>query len=238
MKLTEEEDQLLKQYLLKILKYRETYDELYDHIITALSHKTTITSFEETIADILTDDFGGYDNLTKLEKAYKKVAVRDTVRLFLIYFIGYFKFPKLLFTVAGIVMIYYFTQHVQLKESYLSSIGLAMACSPWIYYGAKRIKLQKENKKAGHVFNPLIFKPTSNEYLIYQISCFPICFWVGDLFNSWNRYSNKSGPIETAFCLIIFALYALSLMKLYRDSLARIRTDIILITDKFLHNVK
>jgi hypothetical protein len=73
MKLTEQEDQFLKQYLSKVLKYRETYDELYDHIITALSHRATITSFEETIADIISDDFGGPGNLLKLEKASKGV---------------------------------------------------------------------------------------------------------------------------------------------------------------------
>ena len=82
MKLTEQEDQFLKQYLSKRLKYRETYDELYDHIITALSHKITITSFEEAIADIIRDDFGGPGNLMELETASKKAAVKDTVRLF------------------------------------------------------------------------------------------------------------------------------------------------------------
>jgi hypothetical protein len=233
MKLTEQEDQFVKQYLSKILKYRETYDELYDHIVTALSHKTSITSFEQSVYDIVTDDFGGYDNLMKLEKASKKVAVKDTIGLFLIYFTGYFKFPKLVYTVAGIVMIYYFAPHVQLKLWTVLGNCLVMIVFPQLYYFALMIKkfafLQKRDKKG------YVFKPTFKLNVIAAMGTLPIwiyllCDFLSPIYLSFWRSPH---PVLLTSFLIISVLYALSLMKLYRD-IAISRTYIILATDKIL----
>ena len=237
MKLTGQEDQLLKQYLSKILKYRETYDELYDHIITALSHKTTITSFEETIADIIRDDFGGPDNLIKLEKASKKAAVEDTVRLFLISFIGYFKFPKLSYTVVGAGMTYYFTLHVQLNLWNLRAIGLTMMVLPMIYTFTRSVKMyafvQKEDIKAGRVFNRHKFnrpkiKPSltsSAINVIVTIPCLPLMLphlWLPMIYY----------PVFVTLFLLFYALYNLSLARFYRNDLARTKA-IILAAYKF-----
>ncbi|WP_183580461.1 hypothetical protein HDF18_25915 [Mucilaginibacter sp. X5P1] len=236
MRLTEQEDQLLKQYLSKILKYRETYDELYDHIITALSHKTTITSFEQTIYDIITDDFGGHDNLMKLEKASKRAAFKDTIRLFLISFIGYFKFPKLLYTVVGAGMTYYFTLHVQLSLWNLRTIGLTMMVLPAIYTFARSVKMyafvQKEDIKAGrdfnrHKFNRPKIKPSltgSATIVILTIAALPLMFphlWLPMIYY----------PVFVTLFLLFCALYNLSLARFYRNDLARTRA-IILAADK------
>jgi hypothetical protein len=233
MKLTEQEDQLLKQYLSKILKYRETYDELYDHVVTALSHKTTITSFEQSVYDIITDDFGGYDNLMKLEKASKKMAIKDTIKGFLIYFTGYFKFPKLLYTVAGIVMVYYFTLYFQLTLWTVQAICPAMICFPQLYYFVTLIKefafLQKRDKKG------YVFKPAFKLNVIAAIGTLPV--WIFLPFTYWLppiylSFWHSPHPVFVTSFLMTSVLYALSLMKLYRD-IAISRTHIILAVDKF-----
>ena len=233
MKPTEQEDQLLKQYLSKTLKYRETYDELYDHVVTALSHKTTITSFEQSVYDIITDDFGGYDNLMKLEKASKKVAIKDTIKGSLIYFTGYFKFPKLLYTVAGIVMVYYFTLNVQLTLWTVLAICLTMICFPQLYYFAMSIKkfafLQKRDKKG------YVFKPTFKLNIIAAMGTLPV--WIYVLCSYWSppiylSFWRDPDPVLVTSLIMISILYALSLMKLYRD-IAISKTYIILAVDKF-----
>jgi hypothetical protein len=233
MKLTKQEDLLLKQYLCKTLKYRETYDELYDHIVTALSHKTTITSFEQTVYDIITDDFGGYDNLMKQERTSKKVAIKDTIRGFLIYFTDYFKFPQLVYTVAGIAMLYYFTLHVQLTLWTVHAICISMICFPQLYYFAMIIKnyafLQKRDKKW------YVFKPTLKLNVIAAMGVLPVCifmpltYWLPPAYLSFWR--NPNSIFVTSY-LMISVLYALSLMKLYRD-IAISRIHIILATYKF-----
>jgi hypothetical protein len=233
MKLTEQEDQLLKQYLSKILKYRETYDELYDHIVTALSHKTTIISFEQSVYDIITDDFGGYDNLIKLEKASKKMAVKDTIGLFLIYFTGYFKFPKLVYTVAGIIMVYYFTLNVQLTLFTVLAICSTMIFFPLLYYFAMKIKmhsfLQKRDKKE------YVFKPLFKLNIITTVAALPVLinflctYWLPPIYLSFWHNPN---PVFVTSLIMISVLYALSLMKLYRDMTIS-RTHIILAVDKF-----
>jgi hypothetical protein len=232
MKLTEQEDQFLKQYLSKVLKYRETYDELYDHIITALSHRTTITSFEETIADIISDDFGGPGNLPKLEKASKKAASKDTIRLFLISFISYFKFPKLLYTVAGTIMTYYFTLHIQLNLWNLRAIGWTMMVLPVIYTFARSVKmyafLQKEDIKAGrdfnrHRFNRPKIKPSLTGSAINVIVAIPsLPLMLPHLWLPLIYY-----PVFVTSFLLFYALYNLSLARFYRNDLTRTRAYVL-----------
>jgi len=236
MKLTGQEDQFLKQYLSKILKYRETYDELYDHIITALSHKTTITSFEQTVYDIITDDFGGHDNLMKLEKAFRKAAIKGTIRLFLIYFIGYFKFPKLLYTIAGIVMTYYFTLYVQLTLSTLEVICIPIVFLPGLYCSVKYLKTYNfVRKKAGRVFNPPTIKPQLKAGALPILSLFPYFAFLILINFEWVDELDFYNPhtVLTTLGLSICALYGLSLMKLRIDDFEINRTKIILAADKF-----
>jgi len=72
MKLTEQQDIYLKEYLRKALKYRETYNEVYDHMLTALTNKTGDAPFEQIVDEIIRYDFGGRDSLAMLEVAAKK----------------------------------------------------------------------------------------------------------------------------------------------------------------------
>jgi hypothetical protein len=67
MKPTEQEKQWLKEYLYQALTYRETFDEVYDHILLALEHKEAQPFFESTVYQIIDEDFGGSINMLNME---------------------------------------------------------------------------------------------------------------------------------------------------------------------------
>ncbi|MDN3586404.1 hypothetical protein QWY86_07005 [Pedobacter aquatilis] len=71
MKLNVAEKQVLRDYIFNEPKYRETYNELYDHLINALSDSDELFSIE-LVAKIINEDFGGFINIRNREEAYQK----------------------------------------------------------------------------------------------------------------------------------------------------------------------
>ncbi len=68
MKLDARQDELLKHYLRKVFLYRETYEEVYDHMISALEERPYTVSFQYAVNDIIRRDFGGHNNLSVIAK--------------------------------------------------------------------------------------------------------------------------------------------------------------------------
>lgn len=58
MKPTLQQGEILKKYLREALLYRETYEEVYDHVLTSLAQKSEESSFQNAVNEILNDDFG------------------------------------------------------------------------------------------------------------------------------------------------------------------------------------
>jgi len=93
MNLNEQEDRLLRRYLNNTMQYRETQQEVYDHIVSALeSRKQLPEDFGEAVTNIIREDFGGQAKLAKLEKTARwsatKSLMKRQIRLVGSYFAG------------------------------------------------------------------------------------------------------------------------------------------------------
>jgi len=75
MKPNDEQVIAIRQYLDKHLKYKETEDELFDHIVTALEHAPVELSLGEAMNHII-KDIGGLKGIAKIEKTAKITAIR------------------------------------------------------------------------------------------------------------------------------------------------------------------
>jgi hypothetical protein len=71
MRLTEEQKAEIRDYIVTVPKFRETYNELYDHILNALEDSETTFSIDEVIA-VVNRDFGGFNEIVYQEKIYQK----------------------------------------------------------------------------------------------------------------------------------------------------------------------
>ncbi|MES2376152.1 MAG: hypothetical protein V4553_06230 [Bacteroidota bacterium] len=80
MKPTKQEKQWLKDYLYQTMEYRETYEEVYDHILLALENEPRPEFFEGSVMKIITDDFGSNNALYELERSCKYTAERDSIQ--------------------------------------------------------------------------------------------------------------------------------------------------------------
>jgi hypothetical protein len=129
MKPTELQLKVLQEYLHKILSYRETYEEIYDHILSALEYQPDSISFEEAINTVIKNDFGSPKNLLKIEKAVKDALVKETIGTYMKYFIYYFKVPGLLYTlVVALLSLYFFSQMRFEPTGIVSIVAVVILC--------------------------------------------------------------------------------------------------------------
>ncbi|WP_131539042.1 hypothetical protein [Pedobacter nototheniae] len=95
MVLTAQQTQKLKDYIFSASKYRETYNEIYDHILNALADQNEPYSIE-LVSRIVHNDFGDFKEIRKQERLYQQQINKKYARLFRLEIANSFKWPGLL----------------------------------------------------------------------------------------------------------------------------------------------
>lgn len=103
---TPEQKQWLKEYLYEALSYRETYDEVYDHILLALENKPAQEFFESNVYQIIDEDFGGSINMLNMEVDCKTVTDKEVKTQYWRTFISWFTTPLVAYTAAIFVFLF------------------------------------------------------------------------------------------------------------------------------------
>jgi len=84
MKPTESQEALIGQILHRFVKYKDAYDEVYDHVLSSLEDFPDNIRFADAVHRIIEDDLGGADGLKALEKHRIWFAIREFVKEYLI----------------------------------------------------------------------------------------------------------------------------------------------------------
>jgi len=216
MKLTDEQDKYLQTYLRKALKYRETYHEVYDHMLVALTNSNPDVPFEASIEIIINTDFGGSANLPKLEQDAKRAAAKRMVISFLKHFISPLKFPKLLYTVAAVVAFYYFAAHVPLPRVFLFGVFILSIIVPvFVVFSGSRevfdVLRDSEPDKMREVF--LTHKKSLKDDTIGKLTGLPVLAFI--IASIWHG----TGTVFITSFVFFFVLYALSIIQLYKEDM-------------------
>jgi hypothetical protein len=124
MKPDQQQIKVLQDYLHETLTYREAYEEIYDHILTALEHQPDNISYQDAINNIIRNDFGDHKNLLKIEKVNKAALVKESLNKYVSFFLSYFTFPRVIYTAIYGLLIYYFLTRVNLGMVVMVSILL------------------------------------------------------------------------------------------------------------------
>ena len=214
MKPTAEQDILLKAYLREVLRYRDTYEEVYDHVLTALAHNTYSGTMEEAVNQILRVDFGGYDQLRKMESKARAAALNDGIKRYLRFFWSYFKWPALPFTLCFAVLVYFTLAQVKLQPMVLGGIFGVIIFTPAIL-SLRRFYV------AGYVFRDI--KKSVRDDVFARIAVVPtrlfVVFGLAVIINmdkGRDVWQYVSAPVLTLL-YVLSGIYLLALVNLYRD---------------------
>ncbi len=144
MEITPKQKQEVKDWIFIVPKYRETFNELYDHILNAL--KDIEAPFNTNLVDeIVLKDFGGYQMVAENEKIYRNVIGKRYMKFFNLEMLNTFKWPGIFsnLSVLTLCLMFYFSArntNFDTKNIILSSI---IICSFVLLFGLARIIINR-----------------------------------------------------------------------------------------------
>ncbi len=214
MNLTASQQQILKDYLSNELTYRETYNELYDHISSGLENIPEGSSFEETVKSYVRKEFGGIFGLHAIEKQYRSTVLRGMKKQYLDNISQPFRFPwVILLSIAALVVYNIFSASWFNTAWYFGLFiiaGLAVSAINTIRYirmGYLRRSIRRSVKDEG--FTRLKYAPVA----LISVFALYYYFFIGDTHGYWH---NNVSPVVMTVVFIAYALHVVSFYKMYR----------------------
>ena len=213
MKPTEQQLKVLQEYLHKTLNYRETYEEIYDHILSALEFQPGAISFQDAVNAIILNDFGGHENLLKVEKAQKDALVSDMYKKYKSYLISYFKLPNLIYLLLAWAAAYFNFTHIVINMVWLAIAAFIAILVPYViyllrYYTTGYILGTTQKSAKDKSFETLASVPIRAFVILNALAV-----WSGAGF--YNVLKANSFVLVTFF--IAAVVFNLSLYKLYKS---------------------
>jgi len=149
MKLTEDQLAEIRVYIFHKPRFRETYNELYDHILNSLEDMEGEFNMS-MVTNIVNNDFGGFDKIQAHEELYQKEVTRKYKRLLWKEMLNTFKFPDILgnFILLGLTIILYSASlnlDISTKSMYQALIIVAIV--PMSLYLIKRFIVDRKHSK-------------------------------------------------------------------------------------------
>jgi hypothetical protein len=203
-----------KEYLHTLLwanvNFQETYNEVYDHIMTAMeaAPETGLSAYQY-LDIIIARDFGTIAILKDMENERIKVITVHMKKRLWSYMLGYFKLPSILFTLCATGLAYVMTSYIPCANIFW--IMAAVALIPGLVH-FKRVmknvyfrKTQKASVKDGGI--------VSMHYIFtfFTFSFFQI------LYSSDYALLYELPVFAVTIIFMYFLMYALSYIKVYND---------------------
>ena len=108
MSLTLPQQYILRAYLDKELKYRETYNELYDHISSGLENAPENLPFETLLSTYVVREFGGPNGLHLIERQYRATIAARIKKQYAESMLQWLRFPNIILLPVFAVAVYLF----------------------------------------------------------------------------------------------------------------------------------
>lgn len=212
---------VLQDYLQKTMNYRESYEEVYDHIISALETLPQDADFEEAINTIIKNDFGGHDNLLKIEQSIKTAMIAEAKRAYWACLKDILSFPSICYPLILGIILYRVLSTQNISPLALSFAGFAIIFTPPLlsfirYYSIGYLFGDKGDTIKDESFRYLSYRPM---FLFSAVTIYPH-IWGITKFSVWDNIY----PVATTLCLLIPLIYNMAMFKLYKKEM-RLKGD-------------
>ncbi|KQC00241.1 hypothetical protein [Pedobacter sp. Hv1] len=215
MELTEEQKAEIKDYIITVPKYRETYNELYDHILNSLKDNVGPYHINKVIA-IINDEFGGFSEILSQEKIYQKELGKKYNTYFRLEMLHTFKWPEMLnnLCLLGLCLLIYSgakDEEFNMMPMFLASIicvaGVAL-------FGFLKILLNKFRWLKYSILDNYIGYSCSFGFVIMN---FFLLNFIGK--TSFFTISDSSKLIITLSLFFFCSVYVRAFMRFYQQKI-------------------
>jgi len=215
MMITQAQQENIKEILWHNLKFRETFDELYDHILTSIERTETDEKLPYEIAtDILKNEFGGWEKLKELETSRQKEIQKHLRKKLWELMKGYFRFPLIMFTLLASGSFYYAADHLPRKVIMLVLFCTVM--SPFIMW-CRIAPINRWSKK----YKASIKENIGERIGTLGFSFFNCFMFIPQLFTDQDSFSviNHLHASVLALVAVIYITYSLSAIRIFQEDL-------------------
>lgn len=218
MKPSLQQEENLRIYLRKVLLYRETFEEIFDHIITALEEKNEGLSFQEAVNQIINDDFAGGKGLVEMEKKCYQSIADETIGQQWNYLKSNFKFPNLIYTLILFLTIYFIVSEIAFAPFIIAFLVTTGIVVPIIFRLTRYFYIG---------YFTLDTKSSIKDKIMKKIAAIPAMLINPGMMFIWifllNRNTNNLNLLVTdhaiivTFIITMFILYVISFVRLSRN---------------------
>jgi len=221
MKPTPEQLAFLKKYLHQNLEFRESYIEFYDHILTALEGIGNEVTFGRAVQDIVDRDFGGFENIAKIERSFKVNATRDVKKKYAHNLVSFFKPQGIWFTITLFALFYIAAMQSWFGFWPCMIAVLVMRLSLGVLRGVRHIR-------SGYVFQSRLRSVKDGVFIwldqipvmVFILIAIACAFKTGSPV-AW--FGHISTAVSALF-LTAMALHTVAYYKVYRDEFKMVLT--------------
>jgi hypothetical protein len=216
MKLTPDELLQVKLYLYGLPRYRETVQELKDHVLTALEAKPNEVFDIKLVNDILLEDFGGADCIKQQEEIYQRDVTKRYFKLLTGEMLDVFRWPGQLDLLPHLALcaILYFA-HKQLTVYDSSPMVKAMYLMlyiPGLFFLYRKFVADRLKKTS--IIDDFLHKTWMFSVLFGTLILKGISYA-----HSHYEYSNKTQLLLFLFVFMVESVFIKAYRKVYRDKI-------------------
>jgi len=218
MKPSSDQISSLQKYLRKNLKYRETYAEFYDHILTAIESEIADASFNDQVMKVVKEDFGGVEGMRSIEYEYQRMCFKELKKKYLHYAVDNFRLPGIFITAAFWVLIYFMVKQSWFDmDMFLLNI-FVIRIIPNILGMINRIRSPRFYGAPGRSIKDVFFR--------WQNFIPAIIFFIGYSLTTHGAFTGQAWmhrltptPLISTILILLMALHSLTYYKVYRDDI-------------------
>jgi hypothetical protein len=213
MKPTLGQQESLKALLWENIKYQETYNEVYDHIISALeADDDNQQPFNDKVQAIIDADFGGLSQFAVMEKEQVKCINNQIAKKQMHFAAAFFRLPLIIYTTLACFAIY------QLAGTKLLSIVLLIAIcvmlAPTIIIGFRMLNNASAKKR----------KPSIKTNMFNQLGIYGVILYYAINPHLITDHLLLKAPdtlhlVMVTALVMFYLIFGLSFIRLYRSEL-------------------
>jgi hypothetical protein len=183
MMLTPGNKQEIADYIGGVIRYQETFDEVYDHILSGVCVCHNPEFSISNVREIVEVDFGGLQQITENEKEYERTFLRSCMRDLKEQMLRSFKFPAILIHVFLLLVCVFVFQY-----SAYFSVGIREF--------AEAILLGLIVLSGIYLFNRYVYRRTQKPSIKFKFIEWAVCICSAFSFNMTMLFLNKNSIFE------------------------------------------
>ena len=222
MILTEAQQQEISTFIGSVPKYQETYNELYDHILSSLTAMDEEEYSIDLVARVINEDFGGFQTIVKVETEFNKLAIKNCMRDLRQEMKSLFYFPEAWKTVVVLILCSIIFQYSPgdfkvIRILFVSTFIVGLI--PIGYYWGSRLLYKKKGSRPSIKDNGF----AQQSLVLAQTAYTPFFIFVG---------KDSLLPVGTQTCLLIglfmiffSSIFVRAYFKLYKRNVKILRSQ-------------